>query len=214
MLDASLQPQPPATRQEPQRIPAPDMSCSSGDSQAMLTRASGDVADSVPAREMAAGDDSLPLVAPVVSNPPETVGASACGAMHKPAMTALLGGGQPEKGGVPEAIDVMGIGRHKLGADPSRWRDVQPAGGPVEAQVWMMTGTNIGPDSFGRNRDEDYQAESPAPSNQVLICTDAAGIIAAVRPAVGTCASQRLRSAFRLAAPKLCVNCATEGGAC
>ena len=31
----------------------------------------------------------------------------------------------------------------------------------------MMTGANIGADSYGKNRDEDYQAESPAPSNQV-----------------------------------------------
>jgi hypothetical protein len=42
----------------------------------------------------------------------------------------------------------------------------------------MMTGANIGADSYGRNRDEDYQAESPAPSNQVCPRTlDAEGIV-------------------------------------
>ena len=35
------------------------------------------------------------------------------------------------------------------------------------AQVWMMTGANLEADVYGRSRDEDYQAESPAPSNQV-----------------------------------------------
>ena len=37
-------------------------------------------------------------------------------------------------------------------------------------QVWMMTGGPMGADSFrGADRDEDYQAESPAPSNQVCV---------------------------------------------
>ena len=37
-------------------------------------------------------------------------------------------------------------------------------------QVWMMTGGPMGADSYrGADQDEDYQAESPAPSNQVCL---------------------------------------------
>ena len=120
----------------PQRAPAPAMSCSSGDSQAMLAHATGDAADSPAAAEPAVRDQGLQVAALATSDPGSVV-ASLCGAMHKPAMAALLCG-QPAKG-VPDAIEVMGIGQHKSGGDPSRWRDVQPAGGPVEAQVGCLT---------------------------------------------------------------------------
>ena len=138
-----MQAQPAAGGQEPQEPPAPAISSTSGDSRAMLTHANRDAADSPSAAAQAAGDQGLQMVAPnpamvvPAASDPGTVPASPCGAMHTPAMTALLCG-EPTKG-VPDAIDVMGIRQHKLGADPSRWRDVQPAGGPVEAQVGLPT---------------------------------------------------------------------------
>ncbi len=128
--------QPLAANQEPQQAPTPAMSRSSGDSQAMLAHVNGDAADSPAAAEPASEDQGLQVAAPVMSEP-RTSAAGPCGAMHTPAMAALLCG-QPAKG-VPDAIDVMGIGQHKPGGEPGQWRGVQLAGGPVEAQVGLPT---------------------------------------------------------------------------
>ncbi len=163
MLDAGAVAQlltPPAgDGHEPQQTPAlPALSCSSGDRQAMTTKAdaassppvsvrSGDERQDDPqTHSMLAANGAAAAPRPSSRVPDATAmtaagGAAAvrksqCGAMHSPAMTALLGE-QPDKG-APDALVVLGIGQHTSGKGPGGWHDVHgmhPAAGAMEAQV-------------------------------------------------------------------------------
>ena len=145
-----------ANEPEPQQLPArPALSCSSGDSQAMTTKANAassppfpvSTSDERQPRDLVATDSAATPPRPSSHVPDATVmtaagGAAAvtkspCRAMHSPAMTALLGQ-QPEKG-APDALDILGIGQPTSGKGPGGWHDAHhmhaAAAGALEAQA-------------------------------------------------------------------------------
>ncbi len=128
---------------EPQQTPAlPALSCSSGDSQAMTTKADAssppgsvrtgeEQQDGMNTTSVVAADGAATAHRPS-DHTPEIYGTAAagaataftkspCGAMHSPAMTALLGE-QPEKG-APDALHILGLGQHTSGKGPGGWHD-------------------------------------------------------------------------------------------